>query len=267
MADDKPRLTYRELMALSEEERYEHSVYHRWDNPANHRKLQRLYGLVAEREDAEIIRAIRGRRVLDVGSGYGFFARRLLDHGFHVTTIDPNQTMIECAKQWYDVEVLPHDAHDLPYRSGSFDTVVFREAVEHLDCERVFEEAERVGAGTIVIFQTHLSPIVQWCRSMAGHDELFPEGLEYFQDLLHRRGYTQQSVSFRDVFALPLSGGTLTPQRVPAVGAIERLVVRLDTLANRLVHMARVQRLFCWRFLLQARKPDGDRITSGATTG
>jgi hypothetical protein len=62
-------------------------------------------------------------------------------------------------------------------------------------------------------------------------------------------------VSFHDVFALPLSGGTLTPQRVPALAAVERAVVWLDALAERLVHLARLQRVLCWRFLLRAQKP------------
>ena len=255
MKTDKTPLNYREIMALSEEERYEHNVYHRWDNAANQRKLGRLYGMVAEKEDAEIVAAISGRRVLDVGAGYGFFARRLIDHGFEVTAIDPNQELCQLARQWYGVEVLRHDIHEMPFPAGSFNTVIFRESVEHLDCFQAFREADRLVTNSVLIFQTHLSPAVRLSRLLAGHEELRPEGLEYYQDLLRQLGYSHQEVTFRDIFALPLSGGTLTQQLVPPIRLVENLVVSLDEWVNRLVHSFRTERLFCWRFLLRAQKP------------
>lgn len=264
MKTDKAPLTYREIMALSEEERYEYNVYHRWDNAANRRKLGRLYGLVAEKEDADILAAISGRRVLDVGAGYGFFARRLIDHGFEVTAIDPNQELCRLARQWYGVDVLRNDIHEMPFPACSFDTVIFRESVEHLDCAQAFREADRLVTKAILIFQTHLSPAVRLSRLLAGHEELRPEGLEYYQDLLGQLGYTQQQVTFRDIFALPLSGGTLTPQLVPPIPLIENLIVAFDNSVSRLMHLLGMERLFCWRFLLRAQKPSKSLPTSSA---
>lgn len=254
MKASRRHLTYQEIMALSEEERYEHNVYHRWDNAANRRKLSQLYGLVAAAQDAEIIGAIRGRSVLDVGAGYGFLARRLLDAGFDVTAIDPNEELARLTREWYGVEVMRHDVHELPFPAHSFDTAVFREAVEHLDCEQAFREADRVVRKGIVIFQTHLNPIVNLARRISAHEELRPEGLEYYQGLLRRLGYTRQTVTFRDVFALPISGGTLTRQLLPHVPKLERLVVQLDAVAARMVRACRLERLVCWRFLLRAEK-------------
>lgn len=255
MAHGRRHFTYRELLALSEEERYEFEVYHRWDDAANRRKLGGLYGLLAADQDDEIIAAIRGRSVLDIGAGYGFFARRLLDRGFDVTGLEPNQQLIDLAKAWYDIDLVRGDVHELDSPPGRFDTVVFREAVEHLDCERAFAEADRVVSRAIIVFQTHLSPVVNLCRRASGHEELRPEHLEYYADLLRRLGYTRQSVTFRDVFAIPLSGGTLTRPLVPHWRPLERAVVGLDAAANRVLHLLRLERLFCWRFLLVAEKP------------
>ena len=255
MKPHKHSLTYREIMMLSEEERYAHNVYHRWNNTANRRKLHRLYGRVAEQEDAEILRAISGRRILDVGAGYGFFARRLIDHGFEVTAIDPNEELIQLAKDWYGVEVLRLDVHELPFATGRFETAIFREAVEHLDCEQAFREIERLAIKEILIFQTHLNPFVRMSRRLSGHEELRPEGLRYYQDLLGKFGFTEQRVTFRDVVALPLSGGTLTPQLVPRSPLVENMVLAVDGWLNRLVHVTRTERFFCWRFLLRAQKP------------
>lgn len=253
--EPKKHLSYREIMALSEEERYEHNVYHRWDHAANRRKLSQLYMLIAEAQDREILHAVEGRRVLDVGAGYGFLARRLIDAGFSLTAIDPNEELVGLAHDWFGVEVMRHDIHELPFPAGSFDTTVFREAVEHLDCQRAFEEAARVTREKIIIFQTHLSPAVRLARRLSGHEELRPEGLAYYQDLLRKLGYTRQTVTFHDVLALPISGGTLTPQLVPHVPALERFLVRLDDAATRIARVCRVERLVCWRFLLQAKKP------------
>jgi SAM-dependent methyltransferase len=252
---DRQPLTYRELLALTEEERYEHDVYHRWDHAANRRKLHRLYGLVAARQDDAIIGTIRGRRVLDVGSGYGFFADRLRRRGFTVTAVERNEDLINLAKSWYGVSALRADVHELPFRAAQFDTAVFRESVEHLDCERAFAEVDRIATRAIVLFQSHLSPVVGISRRLSGHEELRPEPLEYYQGLLERLGYTRQTVQFRDVFALPLSGGALTGQWLPPFAALESATVALDEATNRLLGVLGLQRALCWRYVLCAEKP------------
>jgi SAM-dependent methyltransferase len=254
MANDRRVLTYRELLALSDEERYALDVYHRWDDAANRRKLAGLYGRLAARQDADIIAAIRGRRVLDVGAGYGFFAHRLAERGFDVTALEPNQDLIALAKAWYGLDLVRGDIHDLDFPPEHFDSVIFREAVEHLDCARAFEQADRVARQAIIVFQTHLSPAVELCRRLSGHEELRPERLDYYEGLLRRLGYTRLTVTFRDVFALPLSGGTLTRSLVPGWPGLERAVIALDDAANRALRACRLQRLFCWRFLLVAEK-------------
>lgn len=244
-------MTYQELMALSEDERYAHNVYHRWDHQANYRKLAMLYGRLAVRQDADIASYCRSP-VLDIGAGYGFFARHLKDTGFSVTAIDPNNELRQLAQQWYGVSVWPYDAHALPFDAGSYDTVVFREVVEHLDCERAFAEAARVSSRRIIVFQSHLSLPVRAARWLSGHTELHTQHLDDYRALLYRLGHSVQRVVYRDTLALPLSGGLLTMQRI--VRRAESAILRWDERLTRLARRCHVDHLVCWRFLLCADK-------------
>lgn len=244
-------MTYQELMALTDEQRYAHNVYHRWDHQANYRKLAMLYGRVAVRQDADIASYCRSP-VLDIGSGYGFFACHLRNEGLSVLSIDTNDELRDLAYRWYGITVWPHDAHALPFEDGSYDTVVFREVAEHLDCERAFAEAARVSSRRIIVFQSHLSLPVRTARWLSGHTELHTQHLDDYRGMLYRLGHSRQTVMFRDTIALPLSGGLLTMQRI--VRRLEGPILRWDERLTRLARRCHVDHLVCWRFLLCADK-------------
>ena len=75
---------------MTEEELYRLNIYHEADDGHSEKQLHSLYGLVNEDQDREIISAVHGKKVLDVGAGYGTLSRRLKDAGFEVTAIEPN---------------------------------------------------------------------------------------------------------------------------------------------------------------------------------
>lgn len=64
--------------------------------------------------------------ILEVGSGSGWFAAKLRQHGYRVTTLDlvaPADIMGDI-NQWAQLGI----------RAGSFDVVVALEVIEHTDC-------------------------------------------------------------------------------------------------------------------------------------
>lgn len=69
--------------------------------------------------------APRGARVLDVGSGMGRVAAALRRRGHRVVATEPDGSLREQSRRTYpDLEVLPHQALEVPPELGGFDLVV-----------------------------------------------------------------------------------------------------------------------------------------------
>jgi SAM-dependent methyltransferase len=102
---------------------------------------------------------LRGRRVLDVGCGPGTVVRRLVgEYGCEAVGIDASPSMIEAARSQaggcgvFDVA----RAEELPFVAESFDAVLMRLVVHHLDRPTAFAETRRVlrSGGRCVITTT-----------------------------------------------------------------------------------------------------------------
>ncbi|WP_171169046.1 cyclopropane-fatty-acyl-phospholipid synthase family protein [Streptomyces sp. I05A-00742] len=124
-------------------------IYDREGEPvaeASRRTVERLAEHLAERLGP-------GRRVLDLGSGYGGTARYLAGRfGCRVVALNLSETQNERhrktnAERGLDglVEVLTGSFHDVPYGDGEFDAVCSLEALCHSDDRaRALTEAARV---------------------------------------------------------------------------------------------------------------------------
>lgn len=104
-----------------------------------------------------------GLRVLDLGAGEGYLARRLAGMGAHVTGVDVNQEMVAAALEVEDREPLGIDyqaasAYELPFPAASFDLVVTNHLASDLDdLDRAAREIARVlqSNGRWVSLQLH----------------------------------------------------------------------------------------------------------------
>lgn len=102
--------------------------------------------LLYRRRVRTLAAATSGRRLLDVGSGEGFFAERAMRHGFHVTGVDylaegvqRSVARIGAARVTYG------SATELPFADNSFDVLTAWDVLEHLpDPARALEEFHRV---------------------------------------------------------------------------------------------------------------------------
>jgi len=239
---------------MTEEELYRLNIYHTADDGHSEKQLQSLYGLVNEDQDREIISSVHGKKVLDVGAGYGTLSRRLKDAGFEVTAIEPNLHTREIAKKWNNIDELPHGIYETPFEDNYFDTVILRECVEHLNFPQATQEIKRICNKRVLVFQTNLNPLITLARKRIGHEEFNPQKLPYYKENLEKAGFLKQKVLFRDPLAFPLSGGYHASQMVPRYPSIERVVLSFDKILTRVLRVFGFAPLICWRYLLVADK-------------
>lgn len=243
-----------DVTKLTEEQKYELEIYHKTDTSFDHLKLKSFYGRIAREQNSYIASKVTGKKVLDAGAGYGFLTRILLDAGFEVVAIDPNEECGQLAKQWYGVDVLRQEIYNVKFPDKYFDTVILREVVEHLDFERALEEIDRITARELIIFQSNLNLILQFSRFITRHKEFNERNMNYYVSTLENAGYTVEKVSYRDVIAFPLSGGFVTRQWFPENQLLQNWLIKADGLLNRFLKMTGLQSFFCWRFMIYASK-------------
>lgn len=105
-----------------------------------------------EQEYAALLSAAEGLRILDVGCGRGEQSIALLKAGATVTGIDISERYIEEAREHaLHLGIKPQrfvfstmDAHDLDFPDSTFDMVVGRGILHHLDLELCLQEIKRV---------------------------------------------------------------------------------------------------------------------------
>lgn len=111
-------------------------------------------------------------RVLDAGAGTGRFTIPLFDAGFDVTGLDVSAEMLEVARQAAGERPIPlvqGSVFDLPYESGSFDTIVSITVVPHFpqwaDILREYTRVLRPGGR--MIFNMCSLPNVKYANRVA----------------------------------------------------------------------------------------------------
>lgn len=102
-------------------------------------------------------------RILDVGTGPGFFSIILSEQGYWVTAVDCTEDMIRCAQEnaenhHVSPEFLVADAQSLPFEDNSFDLIVSRNvAWTIIDAQKAYAEWKRIlkPDGVVLIFDAN----------------------------------------------------------------------------------------------------------------
>jgi SAM-dependent methyltransferase len=111
------------------------------------------YGLLTGEITSRLVDALldaaevaAGKRLLDVGTGPGYAARRAAERGAVATGVDIADEMVALARGRNGaIRFLVADAEELPFPDGSFDAVVGNLVVNHLPApERALREFVRV---------------------------------------------------------------------------------------------------------------------------
>ena len=88
---------------------------------------------------------LKGKALLEVGSGDGRLTALLADKAEAITAIDPDNNSIETArKNISGVNFLVGSGGKLDFANESFDIVLFSYSLHHQDCVKALAEAKRV---------------------------------------------------------------------------------------------------------------------------
>ena len=228
------------------------------------RRLGRFYGSVARSQNNDIISLISGRRILDIGCGYGCLLDQIrrdrpVSEVFGVE-IDPES--IEMGRRLYNIDIRRMSAYKLDFPDGHFDTVILRETIHHFDTyanlKAALNEIRRVCGKELIIFDPNPNWIVKLSRKLIKHVD--PEApCDYVVKALRESGFKIASLKWRDVIAFPLSGGFIGKEFVPNIKFFKDAVMMLDKTINIILSGLNIQKHFCWRYLIYAVKDNSNR--------
>lgn len=127
-------------------------------------------------------------KILDIGTGPGFFSILLTENGYNVTGVDSSTEMLNQAKAnagFYkdDIEFLQMDADELSFADNSFDVIVNRNVTWNLqDPETCYAEWKRVlkPDGRLLVFDAN------WYAYLFDEEKL--QGFEEDRDNVKEEG-------------------------------------------------------------------------------
>lgn len=155
-----------------------------WDEPIQQfysyeRDSRTDYGIEVEECFVKMVGDIKGKRVLDIGSGHGNTALKLAEQGANVVSIDIAPKLIEgckyrAAKHNLDIEFLVMDATNMTFVPESFDIILGFRTVHHLqNIKKFFADSKKLlkpGGFLIVVEPQKYSPFVEFGRKFIKND-------------------------------------------------------------------------------------------------
>jgi SAM-dependent methyltransferase len=252
---------------MENQDRFESNIFHDIKHSKCRKQLDQMYGLVATEQNREIARTISGKKVLDVGAGYGTLTKYLQDSGFDVVGIEPNSEKTVLAREWYGVELSVEDIYDTGFQDNEFDCVILREVVFHLDFTKALKEIDRICKKQVIIFQGNAVLARKMGQIVFKHREYNEKDIAYYMSVLKQGNFYIQDVIFRDPIAFPLSGGFVGIQLVPQMSWLYRVILNLDRTFNSFLKLIKWQQYFCTRYVINAEKKIEARKHSPLSSG
>ena len=203
---------------LDDRQRREREFHDRWAAGVDPRSLHpaRLADCPTTPETTWALRAlgdVRGRRVLDLGCGYGETTAWLALQGARVDAVDISPRMVEVSRQLAQrvgvaERVTFHVApgEQLPFAAATFDAAFGHDVLHHLDLERGRDEIHRVlRPGTRAVFVEPLghNPILNLFRDRS------PETRTPDEVPLRFRDFARLGRGFRSLRHREFQGATL----------------------------------------------------------
>lgn len=186
---------------------------------------------------------VRGQHVLDYGCGTGGTTIELLKCGAQVTGFDISEARLQGAKQLLahqpggeGVVLVRCAAEMLPFQDGSFDAVLGKQILHHLDLKLAIPEIARVlrpGGRAVFLEPLIHNPILEGYRRLTPHLRSPTERALSMNDIAfmasHFRSYRHQE--FILLAILPVLAAALARKR----GALDGWRRRLQTVDRKLL--------------------------------
>lgn len=206
--------------------------------------------------NARILDLVSGRRVMDAGCGFGSLVDFLRSRGLEARGVDLQADWIEAGrKRFPKADLRVSTLYSFGFPDKSFDTLIMKETLHHVDDEidvhRFMAEVRRVCVGRIIVMDPNPTWILRTARKIIRHED--PEvSPERCRKILETSGYEVKTLLFSDVIAFPLSGGYVSPLRLPGIGPLLSGVLFADSALLRLMKAFRLDRWICWRYVMVA---------------
>lgn len=180
---------------------------------------------------SELARIAPGARLLDVGSGYGFFSREAVDRGFQVDALELSSFECRCTRRLAGVVPERIAFEQFQADSGSYDAILMSQVIEHVVDVRLWVAKCRrllAPAGVLAIAAPNFGSIFR--RLLGPSDPMIhpPDHLNYFDSaslahLLVSEGFEIRKI--RSNSRIP--GSALTRRLPPLPGRIEAAMENL----------------------------------------
>ena len=195
-----------------------HEFYQQYlpEEEASIQSWQKMMALVFRRA-ARLLQHFKARgRLMDVGTGFGFFLSEMKQRGWEVTGVEISQRGLNYARDRLAVNVSPGPLEKAGLPEGHFDAVTAFYVVEHLPDPITFlKECHRIlkPGGLLLLRYPHTTPIKDLLRLLGIENRLYdlPAHLSDFspetlQRLLERVGF-DSCEHFIGGYTLPYSLG------------------------------------------------------------
>ena len=149
------------------------------------------------RRGADLIeRSIPRGRLLDVGTGYGFFLALMQSRGWEVMGLEVSPAGADYGRKQWGLSILPQPWGETSFHEGEFDVVTAFYVVEHLpDPVAFFREVNRIlrPGGIILVRYPHTTPIKDILSLLRIKNDLYhlPFHLSDFSPRTMRRALEQ----------------------------------------------------------------------------
>lgn len=217
------------------------------------KRLRSFYGAVASEQNRFTLQWVEGKKVLDLGCGYGAFSLEASNAGKKVIGMDINYEILKSGRSAYpslSFKLIQGDMDHLPFKDKSFHAVILRESLHHTAWEKILPEILRVCKREILIFEPNPNWILRFCRKIISHqDQEIP--LKSLLTLLKSHGMLIQGPYFRDLLAFPLSGGFVGMEFVPPIKKLYPILLKTDRMFHFFSRILRVEKTVCWRYLVK----------------
>ncbi len=144
------------------------------------------------------------RRMLDLGSGGGYFCEQLAAQGYRMTAADFLPGGLRCL-QAAGVAAAAAVAEHLPFRDASFDAALALDVLEHVDDQAAARELARVirPEGLLVVTVPAFSWLWSYRDEAAGHRRRYHRAL--LRQLLTGAGFHVEQTGYYQFALFPLT--------------------------------------------------------------